>query len=592
MTTLAVRLNELAAANEQGLLNDDEYRLLRQDVFERYANLGGGARGMSSVVLVVPEKQASRINLAQPKPRKLGRRPSEATISTVASAHSEAPLKKSKTNIISSFIRRATSPLRSTSSSPAPSISRSSSYSSSPQTSSKIISEATGLSRSASSRKISEITYPSSYSVSVPNPHLLSPPTSPTRSSHTSRSNTSNYKSSKSLSKSSNANLPGALAAHDIFEDGGLFTPADIRQAILDLDKDAKRVIRAFDELEDSAVRRAQLAAREASTGRTVLPSSAIDSSIHLPLPPIAQRSRSDSASNGPVTRSSSTSNPTLSRAKSTASIRSLASGTHPNPDLIVSPKSPSLRKKGSVSSLASSLFSLKTRPSMPSLPSISSGPSGPVMSRSRSDSAASTLSNAHLYHSKPNPSHGQSSFSGFSVATTGRGIEGRPSMSTISSVGYSGHGRTSTSTGRPSTSTSIASTREGRSDSASGHSPLPPTTSFRVPANSMSHVPSPSHSSKSRSGSVRWRADSIDSMRSERSGSRTPGKSERERARGRSAERDRGGEDSEDGRSVDEIRQIRKRRKDVIGRYETRREYLKARLRGAELHERVLKGR
>ncbi|KAF8827392.1 hypothetical protein HHX47_DHR4000181 [Lentinula edodes] len=35
--TLAQRLNELAVANDEGLLNDDEYRILRQNLFERFA---------------------------------------------------------------------------------------------------------------------------------------------------------------------------------------------------------------------------------------------------------------------------------------------------------------------------------------------------------------------------------------------------------------------------------------------------------------------------------------------------------------------------------------------------------------------------
>ncbi|KAJ3781550.1 hypothetical protein GGU10DRAFT_299453 [Lentinula aff. detonsa] len=35
--TLAQRLNELAIANDEGLLNDDEYRILRQNLFERFA---------------------------------------------------------------------------------------------------------------------------------------------------------------------------------------------------------------------------------------------------------------------------------------------------------------------------------------------------------------------------------------------------------------------------------------------------------------------------------------------------------------------------------------------------------------------------
>ncbi|KAI6158844.1 hypothetical protein EDD17DRAFT_1763200 [Pisolithus thermaeus] len=37
-SSLAQRLNELAAANAEGLLSDDEYRLLRQNIFERLAS--------------------------------------------------------------------------------------------------------------------------------------------------------------------------------------------------------------------------------------------------------------------------------------------------------------------------------------------------------------------------------------------------------------------------------------------------------------------------------------------------------------------------------------------------------------------------
>lgn len=40
------------------------------------------------------------------------------------------------------------------------------------------------------------------------------------------------------------------------------------------------------------------------------------------------------------------------------------------------------------------------------------------------------------------------------------------------------------------------------------------------------------------------------------------------------------------------EIHQIQQRKRDVMKRYEARVEYLRARLRGAELHERVVKGR
>ncbi|KAG2010119.1 hypothetical protein CC2G_012963 [Coprinopsis cinerea AmutBmut pab1-1] len=56
--TLAHRLNELAVANAEGLLNDDEYRLLRQSLFERFANAS-----------VVPQEEPI-VPAARPRPRK------------------------------------------------------------------------------------------------------------------------------------------------------------------------------------------------------------------------------------------------------------------------------------------------------------------------------------------------------------------------------------------------------------------------------------------------------------------------------------------------------------------------------------------
>ncbi|CCM01905.1 uncharacterized protein FIBRA_03976 [Fibroporia radiculosa] len=54
--TLAQRLNELATANSEGLLSDDEYRLLRQNLFERFAS---GAPVPSETPLV-PMSSAGR----------------------------------------------------------------------------------------------------------------------------------------------------------------------------------------------------------------------------------------------------------------------------------------------------------------------------------------------------------------------------------------------------------------------------------------------------------------------------------------------------------------------------------------------------
>ncbi|KXN88149.1 hypothetical protein AN958_07608 [Leucoagaricus sp. SymC.cos] len=56
--TLAQRLNELAVANADGLLNEDEYRLLRQNLFERFAS----ASEIPSETPIVPAARA------RPKP--------------------------------------------------------------------------------------------------------------------------------------------------------------------------------------------------------------------------------------------------------------------------------------------------------------------------------------------------------------------------------------------------------------------------------------------------------------------------------------------------------------------------------------------
>ncbi|KAG6333785.1 hypothetical protein ID866_5296 [Astraeus odoratus] len=54
--TLAQRLNELAVANSEGLLSDDEYRLLRQNIFERLAS-GSSVPTESPVIALNPQGQ-------------------------------------------------------------------------------------------------------------------------------------------------------------------------------------------------------------------------------------------------------------------------------------------------------------------------------------------------------------------------------------------------------------------------------------------------------------------------------------------------------------------------------------------------------
>ncbi|KAG2065696.1 hypothetical protein BDR04DRAFT_137359 [Suillus decipiens] len=63
--TLAQRLDELAAANSQGLLDDDEYRLLRQNIFERLAS--GSSVPQEAPIVPIISHPPNAYNLASTK---------------------------------------------------------------------------------------------------------------------------------------------------------------------------------------------------------------------------------------------------------------------------------------------------------------------------------------------------------------------------------------------------------------------------------------------------------------------------------------------------------------------------------------------
>ncbi|KAF8798838.1 hypothetical protein BYT27DRAFT_7150271 [Phlegmacium glaucopus] len=71
--TLAQRLDELALANSEGLLNDDEYRLLRQNLFERFAN-NSAVPTEASVVPVASDR--ARLKNGRQTPERPPSRPS------------------------------------------------------------------------------------------------------------------------------------------------------------------------------------------------------------------------------------------------------------------------------------------------------------------------------------------------------------------------------------------------------------------------------------------------------------------------------------------------------------------------------------
>ncbi|KAJ7043955.1 hypothetical protein C8F04DRAFT_1389384 [Mycena alexandri] len=116
-TTLAQRLNELAVANSQGLLNDDEYRLLRQDLFQRFASTTTVPTEIPVVPLASQHKSKSVRQNGAPIPTLTDKRQSidSRRISTstsnfivdkqrTPSMHSRS----SMTSGVASFFRRAT----------------------------------------------------------------------------------------------------------------------------------------------------------------------------------------------------------------------------------------------------------------------------------------------------------------------------------------------------------------------------------------------------------------------------------------------------------------------------------------------------
>ncbi|KAF8158254.1 hypothetical protein B0H34DRAFT_708041 [Crassisporium funariophilum] len=80
--TLAQRLNELAMANSDGLLNDDEYRLLRQNLFERFASNAA----VPTEAPVVPVTAVAR-----PRPKQGGPTPERPTSRPLSNFQIEVP---------------------------------------------------------------------------------------------------------------------------------------------------------------------------------------------------------------------------------------------------------------------------------------------------------------------------------------------------------------------------------------------------------------------------------------------------------------------------------------------------------------------
>ncbi|KAJ7164563.1 hypothetical protein C8R43DRAFT_233208 [Mycena crocata] len=115
-TTLAQRLNELAVANSEGLLNDDEYRLLRQDLFQRFASTTAVPTEAPVVPLASQSRARSSVRINAPptltdKRQSIDSRRLSTSTSNFYVDKQRTPSvhsRSSMTSGVASFFRRAT----------------------------------------------------------------------------------------------------------------------------------------------------------------------------------------------------------------------------------------------------------------------------------------------------------------------------------------------------------------------------------------------------------------------------------------------------------------------------------------------------
>ncbi|PPQ96245.1 hypothetical protein CVT26_005572 [Gymnopilus dilepis] len=230
---LAQRLNELAAANAQGLLNDDEYRLLRQNAFEQF-----------SAEPVPPKPRPPSPRLAIPPSQPRGK-------STVSSG-------------VVNLFRKATSRRIST---PV-----NDQITTNKDKDSRRNNPSTNGFQSKRSPKLSRLLQKKAAELPALHTDTSSPRDHDVFRSPTSRilvrdGNNSSQLSISSPSGSSEYYAPPLSPSHpegsiytmrDIFDDDNLYTAKDISAAIALTEDEAKKLLDAFDNLEATTLRRLQ----------------------------------------------------------------------------------------------------------------------------------------------------------------------------------------------------------------------------------------------------------------------------------------------------------------------------------------------
>ncbi|KAG5647002.1 hypothetical protein DXG03_001726 [Asterophora parasitica] len=379
---LAQHLTELALANSEGLLNDDEYRLLRQNLFEQHAN---------SVLIPV---EVPILPVAGPG-RKSSISSTNPTPTRTLNTHVDTPLLapptlRRKGSFVTNLFRRATGqkgpasgPTRSPSAPAAKAPKRKQSI---PQIIQRKASELFSGRRADPPAPVQD-----SSPDSPQTRHSFNPPLSPRRTIPT-------LPSISTLS----VDTPSSISVtNEVFDDRNLNTVKEIRAAIIATETEAQRLLEAFTNLESTTVHRVEFQnARRLSITTPDHPSAQMDGtdwpSHHhpqMPSPPSPIPSRSDRKGKGranghrhmpslvdSIADSSSvySASSSISRSKSISSLRSKQPPHPPSPlsprfpSLASPPPQPTRRPRSSRKNSVSSVVSHGTRLGISPSPSLS----------------------------------------------------------------------------------------------------------------------------------------------------------------------------------------------------------------------------
>ncbi|KAJ7104054.1 hypothetical protein B0H15DRAFT_808268 [Mycena belliarum] len=240
LPNLATQLNDLAVANQDGLLNDDEYRLLRQNLFERYS---GGVEILSvsstpvlkpvlrPVAAKAPSSRRKHVELVEQTPLR--------------------PTVRSKTSGVAGFFRKATG--RKLTGSPPinviklslPRLFSRKAEPPPPSDTDSSVTRSSSFSRKASSGDL-ESRPPESLPASPTLPKAE--PTSPT---HSNLEPPLQSPLRSAVARSRHDVIPGG--SNDTFDDENLQTSDAIRKAIAAVEAEGRRLVAAFNDLETSA---------------------------------------------------------------------------------------------------------------------------------------------------------------------------------------------------------------------------------------------------------------------------------------------------------------------------------------------------